>query len=687
MPDLLERLNAALEDRYAVESVIGRGGMATVFLAEDLKHQRQVAIKVLHPELAATVGADRFLREIELVAALNHPHILPVHDSGDADGFLYFVMPYVAGESLRQLLDREGQLSVDLTVRLGSEVAGALDYAHRQGVVHRDIKPANILLSEGHAVLADFGIARAVSVAAGDRMTSTGLGVGTPLYASPEQAAGKETLDGRADIYSLGCVLYEMLSGEVPLSGATPQSIQAKRLSETPTPLTLLRDTVPPALDAAIGRALARVPADRWEIAAGFAAALKAAAAQTSPGQTTDPGGPASTTAGHSATDRGRGSKRRTSGLVVAALAVVAAIAGYLLLGRQDDAMPPRVPTAADRMAARQHYLQGDAAWELAYDGPREQRTPLLLRAAAHFDSASTLDPESADAWAGLARVYAYMGLQQYLPADSAFALVEGPALRAIALDSTSARAYEALALKYRVFDLQWQKSYDAMMTAARLEPDNPDVPRWSAWAARVQINLGQPDSALAAIRPVLEDTTQHEARRVYLLALQYARDHESALTEARRLIEEDAPFLRGVRTILWEVALQALMELGRMEEAAEMAESLPEGVIDPRWCLKAQYSARAGDREGALAWLDELREAGVEPSARHEAIVLAWLGDLDAAFGLLEREFDESGTVAYLPSDPAFAPLRGDPRFVDLLARMGLECRYYDDGHECFQR
>ena len=276
MSDLLERLRAALADRYAIESEIGRGGMAVVFLAEDLKHRRKVAIKVLHPSLAQTVGGDRFLAEIETVAALNHPHVLPLYDSGEADGLLFYVMPYVKGESLRQRLDRERQLPVNEATRLAAEIADGLDYAHRQGVVHRDIKPGNVLLSEGHAVLADFGIARAITVAREERMTGTGIGVGTPLYASPEQASGDETLDGRTDIYSLGCVLYEMLSGEVPLYGATPQSIQAKRLSETPTSLVLLRETVPPALDGTVARALAKIPADRFATAALFAQALQA---------------------------------------------------------------------------------------------------------------------------------------------------------------------------------------------------------------------------------------------------------------------------------------------------------------------------------------------------------------------------------------------------------------------------
>jgi serine/threonine-protein kinase len=283
MPDVLQRLKSALADRYAVESAIGRGGMAVVFLARDLRHERQVAIKVLHPELTATLGAERFLNEIKTVAGLQHPHILPLYESGEADGLLYYVMPYAEGESLRQRLDRHGQMGVNESVRIAMEVADGLDYAHRKGVIHRDIKPGNILLAEGHATIADFGIARAIEAAREERVTTTGLGVGTPLYASPEQVAGEGTVDGRADIYSLGCVLYEMLAGEPPLTGATPKMIQARRMSETPTALHFLRDTVPPALDHVIGAALARVPADRFATAADFGRALQAATLASTP--------------------------------------------------------------------------------------------------------------------------------------------------------------------------------------------------------------------------------------------------------------------------------------------------------------------------------------------------------------------------------------------------------------------
>src|SRR5206468_2568950 len=243
MADLLERVRASLAGRYTIERELGRGGMATVYLARDLKHDRLVALKVLRPELAASLGADRFLREIQVTAHLTHPNILPLLDSGRADEFLYYVTPYVEGESLRSRLNREKQLPVDEALRLSREVAGALDYAHRHQIVHRDIKPENILLEEGQAVVADFGIARALQAAEGGNLTETGVTLGTATYMSPEQATADQ-LDGRSDIYSLGCVLYEMLAGEPPYSGPTAQAIIAKRFSEPIPHVRTLRETV-----------------------------------------------------------------------------------------------------------------------------------------------------------------------------------------------------------------------------------------------------------------------------------------------------------------------------------------------------------------------------------------------------------------------------------------------------------
>jgi eukaryotic-like serine/threonine-protein kinase len=274
MTDPASRLGQALADRYRIEREVGTGGMATVYLAEDLKHERKVAIKVLKPELAAVIGGERFVSEIKTTARFQHPHILPLHDSGEADGFLYYVMPYIQGESLRGRIDREKQLGVDEAIRITTDVADALDYAHRSGVIHRDIKPENILLQDGRPVVADFGIALALSAAGGGRMTATGLSLGTPHYMSPEQATADRDLSPRSDIYALACVLYEMLTGDPPHTASTSQAILVRILTESPRSVREIRASVPPHVAAAIGKALEKLPADRFESAGAFRDAL-----------------------------------------------------------------------------------------------------------------------------------------------------------------------------------------------------------------------------------------------------------------------------------------------------------------------------------------------------------------------------------------------------------------------------
>ena len=272
MPDALDRLSTALSDRYRLERELGQGGMATVYLAHDLRHDRQVAIKVLHEDLGATLGPERFLAEIKTTARLQHPHILPLLDSGSAGGLLFYVMPFVTGESLRDRLEREKQLPVEDALRITREVADALGHAHGHGIIHRDIKPENILLQGGHALVADFGIALAVQSAGGPRLTQTGLSLGTPQYMSPEQAMGERTMDARSDVYALGAVLYEMLTGEPPFTGATVAAVVAKVLATEPAPPTATRKTVPGHVEAAVLKALAKLPADRWGSAAEFVA-------------------------------------------------------------------------------------------------------------------------------------------------------------------------------------------------------------------------------------------------------------------------------------------------------------------------------------------------------------------------------------------------------------------------------
>ena len=323
MSDAPSRLTAALADRYRIERELGQGGMATVYLAHDLKHDRQVALKVLRPELAAMLGADRFVIEIRTTAALQHPHILPLFDSGTADGFLFYVMPYIQGETLRSKLDRESQLGIDESVRIATDVADALDYAHRHGVIHRDIKPENILLHDGRPMVADFGIALALSAAAGGRMTETGMSLGTPHYMSPEQATADKDLSGRSDIYSLGSVLYEMLAGQPPHLGGSAQQIIMKIIAEDAQPVTRLRKSVPANVAAAVAKSLEKLPADRFATAREFSEALHDPAFRTD-----DITGAASWTGGP------RSSRR----LLVA----VSTLAVLLLLGTLSGWLRPR---------------------------------------------------------------------------------------------------------------------------------------------------------------------------------------------------------------------------------------------------------------------------------------------------------------------------------------------------------
>jgi len=309
----LERLTAALADRYTIERELGAGGMAIVYLAQDLKHHRLVAVKVLRPELAAVLGGERFLKEIEVTANLQHPHILPLFDSGEADGFLFYVMPYVEGESLRDRLNREKQLPLDDALQISWEVADALSYAHNRGVLHRDIKPENILLESGHAVVADFGIARAIDEAGGERFTETGVALGTPQYMSPEQVGGSRALDGRADLYSLGCVLYEMLAGQPPFTGPTVESVVHQHLAVEPPHITNIRPSVPGWVVVALERTLAKTPADRFNRVAQFREAIHPRVSIT----------PAESRSAAAASRRGRW---LVPGATVIALGVVAAV-------------------------------------------------------------------------------------------------------------------------------------------------------------------------------------------------------------------------------------------------------------------------------------------------------------------------------------------------------------------------
>jgi eukaryotic-like serine/threonine-protein kinase len=355
-----ERLTAALDGRYKIERELGAGGMATVYLAQDLKHDRKVAVKVLKPELAAVLGAERFVVEIKTTAALQHPHILPLFDSGEAGGFLYYVMPFIDGETLRDRLNRESQLGVDEAVRMTCDIADALQYAHEHGVIHRDIKPENILLQNGRPMVADFGIALAVSAAAGGRMTETGLSLGTPHYMSPEQATAEKEITARSDVYSLASVLYEMLTGNPPHTGATAQQIIMKIITEQAQDVTALRKSVPPHVADAVAQALEKLPADRSASAAAFAAALQDGARGTRAVSGTRAGSRKAAAAP---------SAWRAIAFAAIALAVVASSAAFWGLGQQR-------PAERVEFSYRPILPLGDRPWvNISRDGRRVLQT------------------------------------------------------------------------------------------------------------------------------------------------------------------------------------------------------------------------------------------------------------------------------------------------------------------------
>jgi tetratricopeptide (TPR) repeat protein len=621
MSDLPQQLQAALADRYTLERELGRGGMAVVYLARDLKHDRPVALKVLRPELAASIGADRFLREIRIAARLNHPNILALIDSGEADGHLYYVMPYVKGESLRERLSRETQLSFEDVVRTARQIAAALDHAHAAGVVHRDIKPENILVSSDHVVITDFGIARAVTEAGGERLTETGIAVGTPAYMSPEQASGVGRVDSRSDVYALACVVYEMLAGDPPFLGSTPLAIMGRHAVDTVPSLRAVRRTVPPAMEHAIERALAKVPVDRFGSATQFVEALEA----------------------KSVRPKVRPRRRAATTLGAVLLAVVATVTvvtisrgGTALDSARAVVLPFENRTgdpALDQIGLTVAHL---TTTDLQLAGVNAVPTPLVreLLRQAELDSVNPI--RSVADLTGSATVvsgaYYRQGDSIRMQADvidartgeylDALEPVSGPMPSHIEV---------VLALSQRVAGVLVAHSDEELPDFGA--PPSPEVHREFATGLAAYLRQDRRTAREHFEQAIALDST-YLAPKLYLLDYLRGPAADSLVAELERSRDRLAPFTRA--ELDWRLAMRRHDYEAEYRAAQELARIAPAGAYAAAW------SALKSNRPQAA--LDHL-EAGVEAGAVQEEFAPRW-GVLTAALHRLGRHREELGAA-----------------------------------------
>jgi eukaryotic-like serine/threonine-protein kinase len=762
MIELLPHLGAAFADRYAIEREIGRGAMATVYLAEDRQRGDHVAIKVLSAELATALVHKRFLREIQIAATLAHPHIVSLLDSGDAGDRLYYVMPFAADESLRQRLRREGQFAIEDAIRVACDVASALDYAHRSGVVHRDVKPENILFAAGRAVVADFGVAGAISQVAGETLTSIGLAVGTPTYMSPEQASA-ERVDGRSDIYSLGCVLYEMLAGEPPFTGPTAQAVIAKRMSQPAPSVRIVREAVPESLDRIIRRALSRTPADRYRTAEALQRALQAAEEQRVAAQQT---GAREVVRARKTTRRGE--LRRIESIAVLpfenlstnpsqdyfvagvhdaimgqlariqALRVASrtSVAPYAASGktipeiarklRVDAVVEGSVLSAGDTVRVHVELIRAapreERIWGQTYD--RAERDVLALhtevaRAVAeeirieltpedrsrlgesrvvapeayrhylignfhlaknteagfrqgldHYAQAIAIDADYAPAYAG--RAVAYLELGSWAssqPPSAVSAQAKAAALAAIERDPTLAEGHIALARIKQLFDWDWAGAESEFQRGIEL---NPKAMYALMAHGNYEVALGRFERSAAIGRRALQlDPVYADAYFTIGLALHHMGRTGDALKEFEKAVD----FAPNDLSPVLELA-QIYGELGRREEASEHAERVERalgGLGPPAWQARigAAY-ALANRPDDAHRIIDQLRQRQGYVPPTCPAVIHAALGEVSAALDLMEQAYEKRDVImTWIKVRHHFDPLRGEPRFHDLLRRM----------------
>jgi serine/threonine-protein kinase len=746
MTQTLASFASALADRYAVEREIGRGGMATVYLAEDKKHGRKVAIKVLRPGLAASLGAERFLREIGIAARLAHPHIVPLIDSGEANGMLYYVQPFVPGGSLRQRLDVERCLTVKETLRIAQEVGAGLDYAHRNRFVHRDVKPENVLFADGHAVLADFGVARVLSVSGTDGVTDAGIAVGTPEYMSPEQASGEPNLGNASDVYSLACVVYEMLAGEPPVRGAGARATIAKQVTDVPRPVRTLRPDVPAHVERTLIRALAKDPGERFATVAEFVAALEREPAATA--------GAIGSVIGRSIavlpfvnaspdreneylsdgiTDELINALAKVEGLRVASRTSVFALKGkpqdvraigallgaawvlegtlrragdrlritaqlsstedgQLLWSERYDRMLAdvfaiqeeiartivdtlRVTSFADFAApSPKRYTESVTAYGLYLRGRFAWNTRTqegITEAIRYFEQAIAEDPRYAPAYTGLADSYALQLDYRSVPVAEGFALAKQYARKALELDETVAEAHASLAWSLFIYDWDWEGAGREFRRAVELDPRYATAHQWYAFWLTAH---GRFDEALVEVHTALElDPASVSIRRSVGWVYYYARRYDQARYHMARAVAMNPTAAETYRLLGLLFAHQ-----GQWSEAERV---LREGMTLP---AAATYTtaalgyvlARSGKRAEAEGLLAELEAQGQRDYVSPVAFATLYLGldDHERALDWTERALEERrGWLAYLRVNPLLDPLRGEPRFQALLAKLRL--------------
>ena len=649
MHDFAETLVA---DRYALERELGRGGMATVWLARDLRHDRLVAVKILHPALAGAIGVDRFIREVRLTARLQHPHIVSILDSGvlvAADGMSlpWYAMTYLEGESLRTRLAHEHQLPIDEALDITEAVGAALQVAHRHGIVHRDIKPENVFLSGGHVYVVDFGIAKALIETGAERLTSTGLAIGTPAYMSPEQATA-DRIDARSDQYSLATILYEMLAGEPPFSGPTAQAIVARRLAEPARPLHPVRSTVPEAVERAVLRALERVPADRFPDLGTFIAALRGTASSGVP--------------------RLLLRLARPRALLYAGLLAVVVTGGWLVASR--SRVVGRRATDPEVVALYQRGVRG-------YD----RRTPNgILEAISAFSAAGGRDSTYAPAWTGLAKSYVRACERAFavggLPRDSLLQHAVTALDRALATDSNSAEAWLTQAIVSRQIDpTNLGPTFRSVRRAITL--DSTKAHAWHVLAISLA-ETGPFETATAAWRRCVRVGPSFTQGLAFLgLAHYWHRQYDSAAGWADSAIAVDPNYLLG-RTTAGYVAVER-GDYERAVSAFDAARRLSTEVeVVNALAGSALAKARAGRRAEARAILhsaDSLA-ASYLPAPLHTAVYLAQahsaLGEIEKAIQWLTRYEPRRDLhfQLHLRCDPPFDPLQSDPRFRSLLVQ-----------------